>query len=154
MDIRTLSLSQLVKFFNERSPKPVKTFKDKPTALRRVSELLDANPSPTEDAAPEDSKPAPEAPAPAKSRSGSKVHYPADHRVLVVATGNPKRAGSASAARFALYHDGMTVGEYVAACTALEGAHPRHRQDVLWDVAHGHIKVYDPQEFSDLRRTK
>jgi len=53
--------------------------------------------------------------------------------VVVAAESNPKKAGSASAARFALYKPGMSIGEYIAAGGT--------RADIKWDLAHGHIKL-------------
>lgn len=50
---------------------------------------------------------------------------------------NPKRAGSKSAARFDLYKNGMTIGEFIKAGGT--------RGDVNWDVAHNHISVAAPQ---------
>ena len=46
---------------------------------------------------------------------------------------NPKREGSASAARFALYQDGMTVGEAMEAGVT--------RGDINWDAKHDYISV-------------
>lgn len=46
---------------------------------------------------------------------------------------NPKRKGSKSAARFALYTNGMTVAEFIKAGGT--------RGDINWDVAHEHIKL-------------
>jgi hypothetical protein len=47
--------------------------------------------------------------------------------------GNPKREGTLAYARFALYEDGMTVAEYVAA--------GGRSSDVHYDSAHGDITL-------------
>lgn len=49
---------------------------------------------------------------------------------------NPKRAGSASAERFALYKDGMTVKKYVE--------NGGSRADLAWDEHRNFIKVEQP----------
>lgn len=48
---------------------------------------------------------------------------------------NPKKPGSASHARFALYRAGMTVAEALAAGVT--------KGDVRWDMERGHIKLED-----------
>ena len=42
MDLKKMSLKDLTALFNEHSSKKVKKFKDKPTALKRVKEVLPA----------------------------------------------------------------------------------------------------------------
>jgi hypothetical protein len=59
-----------------------------------------------------------------------------DRVVRLIATDNPKRPGSASHARFALYRDGMSVQEFCR----LGGT----RADVKWDAERGYISVEDP----------
>lgn len=51
---------------------------------------------------------------------------------------NPKRKGSKSAARFALYTNGMTVAEFLKAGGT--------RGDINWDVAHEHIELIPHKE--------
>jgi hypothetical protein len=46
---------------------------------------------------------------------------------------NPKRKGSASAKRFELYRNGMTVAEFLKAGGT--------RGDLNWDVSHEHIEL-------------
>ena len=48
---------------------------------------------------------------------------------------NPKREGSLAHARFALYEDGMTVAEYLAA--------GGRSSDVHYDASHGDITLED-----------
>lgn len=45
MDLKQMSISQLVAMYNERAPKPVRSFRDKATAVKRVSELDDTQSS-------------------------------------------------------------------------------------------------------------
>ena len=53
--------------------------------------------------------------------------------ITLVATENPKRPGSASFARFALYQTGMTIAEYLKA--------GGQRSDIRWDTARGFITL-------------
>lgn len=71
-------------------------------------------------------------------KSGSRGPAPeyADSSALSVVTKdkkNPKREGSASHARFALYFGAKTVGEFVAAGGT--------RADLRWDLEHGFVKI-------------
>lgn len=56
-----------------------------------------------------------------------------DRIITVVAEENPKKAGTKSHDRFALYHTGMSVSEFVAAGGT--------RADVKWDAERGYIEV-------------
>jgi hypothetical protein len=61
--------------------------------------------------------------------------------IFVLASANPKKPGSRSAARFALYATNKTVTEYVAACVALGQPNARRNAtaDIAWDLKHGFI---------------
>lgn len=61
--------------------------------------------------------------------------------ITVLAETNPKRAGSASHARFALYRTGMTVVSYIEAAMATGISRAKARKDVYWDREHGYISV-------------
>lgn len=54
---------------------------------------------------------------------------------------NPKKPGSKSHARFALYAEHRTVQGYVAACVALGQPNARRNAtaDIAWDAKHGFI---------------
>lgn len=54
-------------------------------------------------------------------------------KVKLLVKENPKKAGSAGAARFALYQNGMTVPDFITAGGSLA--------DVKWDVAHSYIAL-------------
>jgi hypothetical protein len=56
---------------------------------------------------------------------------------------NPKRESSASHARFAIYKNGMTVGQYLAACEAAKHNTRAARSDISWDQEHGYIELTD-----------
>ena len=93
--------------------------------------------------------PAPEkaegAAAPAAAKGGprgpkgvahdSTIHFLQDKsgKPYNVTDNNPKKNGSAGHARFALYHEGMTVGEALAAGV--------WSADITWDIDHGFIRV-------------
>jgi hypothetical protein len=60
--------------------------------------------------------------------------------IRVSVSANPKKAGSAAAARFALYKDGMTVDDYVKAA----GSRKQALVDMAWDRKRGFIAFEPP----------
>lgn len=56
-------------------------------------------------------------------------------------TANPKKPGAKAHARFALYKEGMTVGEYQLACKGAGFSVRNATADIAWDVKHGFIKI-------------
>jgi hypothetical protein len=56
--------------------------------------------------------------------------------------GNPKKPGSASAARFGLYMHGMSTTAYQAAVLASGQPKRLAAADLLWDVRHGFITLH------------
>jgi hypothetical protein len=66
----------------------------------------------------------------------SKGKLPLSYVIRLLVPANPKRKGSASYDRYALYVDGMTVGQAIAAGL--------WRVDFDWDLKHGHISVHPP----------
>lgn len=73
----------------------------------------------------------------------SKV-YPEDAVITVLATANPKKAGSAAASIFEFYKSGQTVGDFFAATaehTHNDKKRPGTYADITYDVGHGYIKV-------------
>ena len=57
-----------------------------------------------------------------------------------MAEANPKRGKSAE--RFALYRDGMAVGEYLDATSALTGSkRGKWSADLRWDAERGYIEL-------------
>ena len=71
------------------------------------------------------------APVAEKSGPGRKSAFSDDMKITVVAKENPKRAKAAE--RFALYKNGMTIGEYVKAGGTMA--------DIRWDVKQNFISV-------------
>ena len=63
--------------------------------------------------------------------------------ITVLAAANPKKPGSRSHARFALYTTGQSVAAYQAACVALGQPHAKRNAtaDLTWDAQHGFIKL-------------
>ena len=61
-----------------------------------------------------------------------------DTVINVLAESNPKREGTLAHARFALYEDGMTVGEYTAA--------GGRSSDVHYDAAYEYISLTPAEE--------
>ena len=74
---------------------------------------------------------APKAAAPKKEGIGRKGAFSSDMKIKVLVEGNPKRAKAAE--RFALYKNGITVAEYLAAGGTMA--------DVRWDVKQEFISV-------------
>lgn len=54
---------------------------------------------------------------------------------------NPKKPGTASAERFALYKPGMTVGAYVDACIRAGHSRRNATADIAWDSERQFIAV-------------
>lgn len=138
-NLDTLSITKLVQVYNAVADKPVKTFKDKPTAVARVQAVLDATNREIDvdknGAWIITNKPVVE-PKTDKRRAA------ADHRVVTSVVDNPKRGKGA--ARFALYVVGQTVDQYIAACVAAGYPSTLARADVRWDLDHEFITVQEP----------
>jgi hypothetical protein len=69
-----------------------------------------------------------------EASSGKRAAFRAKH-IKLLATENPKRDASEAAKRFALYRDGMTVGEYLEAGGTTA--------DVRWDEKNKFIELGD-----------
>ncbi len=123
-----LNNAQLVELYNQVSDREVSKFSDHTTAVKRTQMALEARGL---DFSVADSGTV--APATGPTREGD------DRKITVVADGNPK--GSKSEARFALYRDGMTVGEYVLAVKALGRTRRVAIRDIMWDAEHEYIKL-------------
>ena len=67
------------------------------------------------------------------AKRGRPGAYSDDAKIKLLVKENPKRAGSASAARFDLYKDNKTVGALMAAGGSIA--------DIHWDIAKGYIEV-------------
>jgi hypothetical protein len=83
--------------------------------------------------------------AAAKAQAPSEPGRPAAHaptaRIAVQTEANPKKAGTASHERFALYHTTDTVAEYIAAVVASGATRAKARADLRWDQARGYITI-------------
>lgn len=71
------------------------------------------------------------------------TRWPDDWTIELAVAHNPKAKGSKSHARFALYREGMSVGEYVALMYASERSRfpTVIRRDITYDWEHGYIRV-------------
>lgn len=67
------------------------------------------------------------------TKPGRRRNFADTATISILASENPKRAGSQAHTRFALYRSGMTVAEFVKV-----GGKP---VDLAWDVKHGFIAV-------------
>jgi hypothetical protein len=155
--LNTLNRQQLADLYNAHAAKPLGLASTKPVAVSRVEALCkslglepfmtDAGPvlrKPEPAPKPQVVKPAPKAPVHGlAARRGPKPTYDDTHVITILAKANPKRAKSDSAARFALYRDGMTVGEYLAAAHKLQpGSNPgRWRCDLSFDTERDYIRI-------------
>lgn len=69
-----------------------------------------------------------------------------DNAVITVVKANPKRVGSKAHARYAQFHRaGQTVAEYIAANKAANMSGMLARNDLRWDLEHGHIEIALPE---------
>lgn len=125
-----LNNSQLVELYNQVSDRQVAKFSDHTTAVKRTQMALEARGLDFSVA-----ESGTVAPATGPQRDGD------DRRITVLAETNPKARGSKSEARFAVYKDGMTVGEYVLAVRALGRGRRVAIRDITWDVDHGYIRL-------------
>jgi hypothetical protein len=65
-----------------------------------------------------------------------------EDQIKLHVTANPKKAGSASADRFAKYQDGMTADDFIAAGGT--------REDLAWDRKKGFISIHEPATYAKL----
>lgn len=113
INTKTAKTSELVAFYNAHSDKPVKKFTDRATAEARVTALLKTL------------KPA----KPAKANRSNVI----EREIQVLVEANPKREGTKSYERFAIYADGMSTEEF----KRLGG----RAKDLKWDERHGFIQL-------------
>jgi hypothetical protein len=74
----------------------------------------------------------PKAKTETKSR-GRAGKFASDAKIKLLVKENPKKAGSKARTRFALYKDGMTVGQFLSAGGL--------RIDLEWDAKHAFIAI-------------
>ena len=83
--------------------------------------------------------------AAAKAQASSASGRPAAHalsaRIAVQSDGIPKKPGTASYERFALYYGVATVEDYIAAVVAGGGTRAKARADLRWDESRGFIAI-------------
>ena len=148
IEIATLKTAEIVALYNSHGGvKPVKKFADRATAEARLAKLIadehleigsvtapDAETQyfltdavdPEEDAVPEADEPK------TAGKRGPAPEY-ADSVKLTKWVANPKKAGSASYARYGMYAGSKTVGEFLAAGGT--------RADLRWEIEHGHVEI-------------
>ncbi len=66
---------------------------------------------------------------------------PKEQTIKLLVTANPKKPGSASAARYGLYKDGMTVTAYKEAVKQAGQPARLAGDDLRWDLRHEFIKL-------------
>lgn len=70
-----------------------------------------------------------------------KPNFPETAKILVVASENPKRAGSKAHAKWALYKGAKTVADVIAAFAKAKYPRRRAMSALRWDSGHGFIKI-------------
>jgi len=140
----TVPTSQIVDLYNEFADSPVKRFASKTKAVERTTALLNDSGMVVRMEGDElivEPATNPETPTPAPKKRGRPSEFSDDLQIDICAEGNPKRKGTASYKRFALYRAGMTVGEYrEAAEKAFPGkGRSRANADLFWDIKKGFI---------------
>jgi hypothetical protein len=75
------------------------------------------------------------------SASGRPAAYALTARITVQTDGNPKKPGTASYDRFALYYTAETVADYIAAVVASGATRAKARADLRWDQERGFITI-------------
>jgi hypothetical protein len=80
-------------------------------------------------------------PAAAPKAAATTTPAAASRTIKLLVPANPKKPGSASAARFALYKPGMSVAAYQAAVKASGQPLRLAAADLLWDVRHKFIEL-------------
>jgi len=66
---------------------------------------------------------------------------PKEQTIKLLVTANPKKPGSASAKRYSLYQDGMTVSAYKEAVKQAGQPARLAGDDLRWDLRHEFIKL-------------
>lgn len=135
------TLTQLATIYNNVAEHPIKKFADRATAEKRTLAALAAAGKQLVDDGQGGWKIAEIKAAAAKSEPGRvSVAFPEGFVITVNVKDNPKKAGTAAAARFALYKTGMTVGEYRA---AVKAAFPGFDclRDVRFDTEREYVTV-------------
>ena len=120
-NLEALSSKELVELFNKYSDKPVKKFADRATALKRVAAIL---PVKSEPKVKKVEGVAGEAALARKEANRAR-------KITILVEGNPKKG--TAALRYALYKNGMTVGQYIELGGQL--------RDIAWDKKVGFISV-------------
>ena len=77
----------------------------------------------------------------APSASGRPAKHATTARIAVQTDGIPKKPGTASYERFALYYGVATVEDYIAAVVAGGGTRAKARADLRWDESRGFVTI-------------
>ena len=128
-DINRMSMQELTRMYNKLAGTQLTKFSTKKKGQERLWALVQDQQPPARRGG---GQPEPSAPAP-KKKSGARAAFGMDQRIKVLAEENPKREGSASFDRFALYRDGMSVAEYLDA--------GGRRPDLVWDCRYKFIAI-------------
>ena len=75
------------------------------------------------------------------SASGRPAAHATTAPIAVQTEANPKKPGTASHERFALYYTAETVADYIAAVVASGATRAKARADLRWDQERGFITV-------------
>ncbi len=73
----------------------------------------------------------------AKKETKPRAAFDPEAKITLLVKENPKRSGSNAHAVYALYRDGMTVSDFIAAGGSYS--------DLKWDMKHKSVKIEEPQ---------
>jgi len=119
-DLQNKSLRELTEIYNREKPADagaVWRFASKAAAVRRIAAVRGGEDAVTHQ----------------KRGRGPDAKHADDQIVRLLVEENPKKVGSKSHARFALYRDGMSVGDFLKA--------GGRRADLIWDQRKGFVKI-------------
>jgi hypothetical protein len=138
------SLAQLIELYNKNAKKPVKAFRDKPTALKRTWAVL-------QEEVPA-AKPAPAKKPETKGKDRAAKPKALSGKIKMLVASNPKRQNTLAYEKFKMLAtmDGKTVDDF----KALEGNCPDIDQHELgwpstelrWCIKKGWCEVSSPKE--------
>lgn len=129
----TFGGSLLVDVFKALTGESVKKFESRAVGVKRLLKALEERATPVPEPEPEPIDNPKEVKKMSDVTNGTRARRNDADVIRVTVDKNPKREGSEAHDRFALYRDGMTLAEYVAA--------GGRRSDLAYDTKHGFVTV-------------
>lgn len=149
VDLSILSTSQLVELYNLIADKPVKSFRDKTTAVRRFAATLESSGYEVFEAEPGDydvrvssTEVDPTEDATVERKAGGRRSPLLGRKLKLLRVENPKRKNSRTFARYSFYADVKTSTEYMDLCLAHGlGSRREILSDLAWDSKQNFIRL-------------